>query len=95
MTDIESARVSDVVGTALSAAIARFDANEPALWTELDRDKRERAWKTMDSLNATLGRDTVRLLSAGPKAAAWKLRAEHRSPRWTTRWDQLPKVRAV
>ncbi|WP_221312394.1 DUF4113 domain-containing protein [Granulicella aggregans] len=44
--------------------------------------------------NATLGRDTVRILGAGPKEAAWKLRAEYRSPRWTTRWDELPKVRA-
>jgi DNA polymerase V len=48
----------------------------------------------MDKLNATLGRDTVRILGAGPKDAAWKLRAEYRSPRWTTRWNELPKVRA-
>jgi DNA polymerase V len=48
----------------------------------------------MDKLNATLGRDTVRILSAGPKEAAWKLRAEHRSPRWTTRWDELPRAKA-
>jgi DNA polymerase V len=67
---------------------------QPALWGELDRDRREQAWKVMDKLNAKLGRDTVRILGAGPKDAAWKLRAEHRSPRWTTRWDELPKVRA-
>ena len=67
---------------------------QPALWGELDREKRERAWRAMDKLNATLGRNTVRILSAGPKDAAWKLRAEHRSPRWTTRWDELPKVLA-
>ena len=67
---------------------------QPALWGELDRDRRERAWKVMDKLNANLGRDTVRILSAGPKEAAWKLKAEHRSPRWTTRWDELPRVRS-
>jgi DNA polymerase V len=66
---------------------------QPALWGELDRDRREQAWKVMDKLNATLGRDCVRILSAGPKDAAWMLRAEHRSPRWTTRWDELPRVR--
>lgn len=60
----------------------------------LDREKRERAWRAMDKLNATLGRDTVRILGAGPRDAAWKLRAEHRSPRWTTRWDELPKASA-
>ncbi len=54
---------------------------QPALWSELDRERRERVWKTVDRLNATLGRGTVRILSAGPKDAAWKLRAEYRSPR--------------
>ena len=67
---------------------------QPALWGELDRDRRGQAWKVMDKLNATLGRDSVRILGAGPKDAVWKLRAEHRSPRWTTRWDELPKARA-
>ena len=68
---------------------------QPALWGELDRERRERVWRTMDRLNATLGRDTVRILGAGPKDAAWKLRAEYRSPRWTTRWDELPRARAM
>ncbi|RXH53937.1 DUF4113 domain-containing protein [Granulicella sibirica] len=36
----------------------------------------------------------LRILGAGPKNAAWKLRAEHRSPRWATRWDELPRVRS-
>ena len=67
---------------------------QPALWGELDRDRRGQVWKVMDKLNATLGRDTVRILGAGPKDAAWKLRAEHRSPRWTTRWDELPRASA-
>ena len=67
---------------------------QPALWCDIDREKRERAWKIMDSLNASLGRDTVRILSSGPKAASWKLRQEHRSPRWTTCWKELPLVRA-
>ena len=28
---------------------------QPALWGDLDRERRERAWKAMDKLNATLG----------------------------------------
>ncbi len=67
---------------------------QPALWGELDREKRERAWKAMDKLNAALGRDTVRVLGAGPKESDWKLRAEYRSPRWTTRWNELPRASA-
>ena len=68
---------------------------QPALWSDLDRERRERVWRTVDNLNAILGRDTVRVLSAGPKDGAWKLRAEYRSPRWTTQWKELPKARAV
>ncbi len=67
---------------------------QPALWSEVDHEKRERAWKVMDGLNASIGRDTVRILSTGPKVASWKLRADYRSPRWTTRWEELPRVRA-
>jgi DNA polymerase V len=70
------------------------ETRQPALWGDLDRERRERVWKTMDKLNASLGRNTVRVLSAGPKDGAWKLRAEYRSPRWTTRWDELPKAQA-
>ena len=70
-------------------------ALQPALWSDFDRERRERLWRVMDSLNAELGRGTVRVLSAGPKAAAWQLRAAYRSPRWTTRWGELPTVRAV
>ena len=36
MAETDSARVSDVLRTALSGAVSRFDANEPALWSERD-----------------------------------------------------------
>ena len=70
------------------------EVRQPALWGDLDRDRRERVWRTMDKLNAKLGRGTVRVLSAGPTDGTWALRAEHRSPRWTTRWEELPRVSA-
>lgn len=65
---------------------------QPSLWSDLDREKRAKLWRVVDSLNADLGRDSVRLLSTGSTAAPWKLRASHRSPRWTTRWDELPRA---
>ena len=70
------------------------ETRQPALWDDLDRERRERLWRAMDKLNATLGRDTVRVLSAGPQRCGWRLSAEYRSPRWTTRWDELPRVGA-
>ncbi len=43
---------------------------QPALWGELDRERRERAWKAVNQLNASLGRGTIRILSADAKDAA-------------------------
>lgn len=65
-----------------------------SLWSSPDRERRDKAWSTADAINAMLGRDAVRVLSAGTKKAGWQLRADYRSPRWTTRWDELPQVRA-
>jgi DNA polymerase V len=44
-------------------------------------------------LNARYGRGTVFPAAMGIERG-WKLRAEHRSPRYTTRRDELPRVRA-
>ena len=62
---------------------AELTQAQPVLWSDIDREKRERVRKIMDGLNVNLGRGTLRILSAG-KAVSWKLRAEYRSPRWTT-----------
>ena len=48
----------------------------------------------MDDINRRYGRSTVRLAAQGFSASSWALKAEHRSPRYTTRWDELPNVRA-
>ncbi|WP_136066419.1 DUF4113 domain-containing protein [Modicisalibacter radicis] len=48
---------------------------------------------TMDELNKTTGRGTVRLgMPTG--SAAWHLRYANRTPRWTTRWEELPHAKA-
>ena len=70
-------------------------ARQPALWSEFDRERRAKLWQVVDALNAGKGRGTVRVLSAGPKSPVWQLRAEYRSPSWTTQWAELPKVRAL
>jgi DNA polymerase V len=47
----------------------------------------------MDGLNTKFGRGTVFPAAAGVERG-WGQRAAHRSPRWTTRLDELPRVRA-
>ena len=48
----------------------------------------------MDAINGRYGRQTVRLAGQG-FAEVWQLKAEHRSPRYTTCWDELPGVNAI
>lgn len=46
----------------------------------------------IDSINTKMGRDTVKLGSAGIKQD-WKMKSHYMSPRYTTRWDELLTVR--
>ncbi|WP_340162543.1 DUF4113 domain-containing protein [Billgrantia kenyensis] len=47
---------------------------------------------TLDNINGRMGRGTVTFGRPSP-GAAWHLRCANRTPRWTTRWDELPSVR--
>jgi DNA polymerase V len=54
-----------------------------------DAKRRSGLFSAVDRLNARLGGNTVFVASQGVKRK-WALRAERRSPRYTTRWDELP-----
>ncbi len=56
-----------------------------------ERECSERLMATLDALNQRMGRGTVKLGMPTPNAA-WHLRCANRSPRWTTRWEELPAV---
>ncbi|HIF0232812.1 TPA: Y-family DNA polymerase [Legionella pneumophila] len=47
---------------------------------------------TLDAINTRFGRGTLRLAAEG-YAQVWKMRAEMRSPCYTTRWTELAQVR--
>lgn len=54
----------------------------------------ERSAKLMSALNAVnreFGRDTIKSGASG-LTRRWAMRSENRSPRYTTRWDELPQV---
>ncbi len=56
--------------------------------------KREALMETMDKLNARMGRNTVRVATCTGKAFGdWQMKAEYRSPRYTTRWDEILVVK--
>ncbi|UQI39251.1 Y-family DNA polymerase [Vreelandella venusta] len=60
--------------------------------TEKEAKRSERLMATVDTLNRELGRGTIQL--GLPRAGnAWALRSEHRTPRYTTHWEELLSVR--
>ncbi|NHQ93287.1 Y-family DNA polymerase [Janthinobacterium lividum] len=58
-----------------------------------DRARAASTMAAMDALNERFGRDTVHLGSAG-LVRRWAMLSENRTPRYTTNWMELPKVRA-
>ncbi|MBB3231135.1 Y-family DNA polymerase [Halomonas stenophila] len=61
--------------------------------TEAERIRRQRLMGTIDKLNRELGRDKVRL-GVPRQDNAWRLRCERRTPRYTTRWSELVRVKS-
>ncbi len=53
--------------------------------------KRDRVNVAIDKLNARYGRGTIALAGAGIEKR-WKLKAEMRTPAYTTNWNELPVV---
>ena len=49
--------------------------------------------ETLDQINRKMGQGTLRLAAEGFQHA-WKIRADYPSPRYTTRWAELPVAHA-
>jgi DNA polymerase V len=62
------------------------------LFDQPDTPAIKRLMRTLDSLNARYGRDTVTYAASG-RRRAWKLRSDQLSARYTTDWDELLSVR--
>lgn len=56
-----------------------------------DDPKRQNLMSAIDRLNDALGASTVTFLSQGIQRP-WSMRCDSRSPRYTTRWDELARV---
>lgn len=54
--------------------------------------KSEKLMMTMDSINKKMGKESIKLASEGFKRP-WKMKQENKSPSYTTKWDELIKVR--
>ncbi len=57
-----------------------------------DAEKRERVMAAVDQINRRHGRHTLRPLSMGYEHQ-WQMKRELLSPRYTTNWREVPRVR--
>jgi DNA polymerase V len=55
--------------------------------------QQRRLMETVDRINARWGRQTIGIAAAGI-GQPWKMQQAHLSPRYTTAWEELPRVRA-
>jgi DNA polymerase V len=55
-------------------------------------EKSDRVMGVIDSINKKYGKGTV-LTAAEGVEKRWAMKQEHKSPAYTTRWDELPRVR--
>ncbi len=79
--------------------LRKRESAQPRLFEDRDLEASNRLMLLVDSINRDHGRGTIRIASASPQALGpcrtWHLRSEHRSPRYTTRWDELPIATAL
>jgi DNA polymerase V len=59
---------------------------------------RARLMEAMDNLNRKYGRDSLRIgsqtiASSGASTRSWATKQERRTPRYTTRWEEMAGVR--
>jgi DNA polymerase V len=73
-----------IVLTDLSAA----EALPLRLWGNESYERSRRLMRAIDEVNARFGRDAVSF-GVKEKEARWKMKSELRSPKYTTRWEEL------
>lgn len=64
------------------------------LFASTAHDKSDKLMQTVDTINHLFGRNTVHFAAQGMQRP-WHMRSDHRSPRYTTCWDELPLVKAI
>ena len=66
---------------------------QPSLFPSFEKPLKPALMSSIDTLNQKMGRDTIFWASCGLKRA-WMPRRNYCSPRYTTRWSDIPIVRA-
>lgn len=85
-------KASIILTGLLPANNAQFQSNLFNAAPEQKSSKQENMLKTMDSLNQKLGRNKIKFAAQGTDNK-WHTQQAYRSSRYTTRWDELLKVK--
>lgn len=72
------------------SGIIPADQIQRALFDQVDRSKLDQLSVAMDRINHRYGRGSIRFAVQGKEK--WQPKAEHKSPCYTTRWEDLPKI---
>jgi DNA polymerase V len=64
---------------------------QPSLFGEETSPERQQLQVVIDTINRKWGRDTIRYAASGI-ARPWQMKQEHRTPRYTSRWDELLSI---
>ena len=64
-----------------------------SLFDTRDHERDTRLMNAMDKINTKMGSGTLQPAASGIGKGSWGMLQEHRSPRYTTRWDELPRTR--
>lgn len=80
-------------GVMLSDIISEEDVPLSIIDTNYLDDKRLKLMQAMDNLNSTYGADTLFLASSGV-SQEWQMKRNKLSPRYTTNWQEIPKVKS-
>lgn len=78
------------VGVMLAGIVPR-DRNQYVLFDRLDRERMDKISDVIDEINKEMGAWTISFAATGTNRN-WKTRADMKSPRYTTNWDELLKV---
>jgi DNA polymerase V len=79
-------------GVRLSSITHRYQ-NQLSFFTACDDRRSIRLMQLMDKVNSLEGPKTLSLMACGVKAEAWKMKRNYKSPRFTTCWQDIPRVK--
>ncbi len=72
------------------------DARQNGLFDTADTERNIRLMAAVDRINGELGRGSIRVAASGRgQVRPWGMKQNFRSPRYTTRWEDLAQVRAA